>query len=129
MQQAKPWWQSKGVWGGILASTSGVAAAVWGYNISPDEQDALASAIPGAIAGVGGVVAIVGRLFARREIRGGKQDGNSLLAGLLAVLVMAAVMSACVASVELGVQDRHGQSLDLAVDCERTETNNNATVR
>lgn len=68
LNENKPWWQSKTVWGGAIALAAGVAGA-FGLSIGPDEQEALASAIVGVASGVGGLLAIYGRIKASKAIK------------------------------------------------------------
>ncbi len=70
-QYAKPWYASKAVWGGVIAAVAGVFGLL-GKTLTSDEQDALSSMIPAviepALALVGGIIAIVGRLKAKLPI-------------------------------------------------------------
>lgn len=68
IETAKPWWQSKTVWGGAIAVAAGVAGA-FGFSIGPDEQEALAAAIVGVASGVGGLLSIYGRIKANKAIK------------------------------------------------------------
>jgi len=71
MTNTKPWYASKTVWGGIVAAAAGVASLA-GYELSPDTQAFLADqavAIATSVATiVGGVLAIYGRLNAKKKI-------------------------------------------------------------
>lgn len=67
MQNSKPWWQSKAVWGGLIALLAGIAGA-FGYAVSPDEQAKIAEAVVAVAGGVGGLVAVYGRVKARSQI-------------------------------------------------------------
>lgn len=69
MDDTKPWYASSGVWGGIIA----VAAPVLGtlhYNVSAADQASLSVAIAAVGGAVGGIVAIVGRVTASKQIAG-----------------------------------------------------------
>lgn len=58
---------SKAVWGGIIAILASVAA-IWGIKISPDDQARLVDIIIAMAAGVGGIMAIWGRITATKMI-------------------------------------------------------------
>jgi len=67
----KPWWLSRGVWGGVIAVLSGVAGLL-GYSLSGAEQALLAdtavSVAAAAASAAGGVLAIIGRIKASKTI-------------------------------------------------------------
>lgn len=65
--EVKPIWQSKTVWGGLVALGAGVAG-IWGYTLTPEEQQQLVAFITAIASSVGGVVAIIGRLLADKKI-------------------------------------------------------------
>jgi len=65
---SKPWWQSKAVWGGILAAVAGIIATVSDKPLPPDEVETLANSIPEVLAIIGGIIAVVGRIRAQRKI-------------------------------------------------------------
>lgn len=60
----KPWWQSRSVWGGVVAAGAGIAGAL-GYHFDVALTTELVTSVAGA---VGGVLAIVGRIRATRPI-------------------------------------------------------------
>ena len=62
----KAWYMSKGVWGGIIAIAAAVAGA-FGIVVSPEDQASLAEAAVVVASGVGGALAIVGRVMASKE--------------------------------------------------------------
>ena len=68
----KPWWASRGVWGGIVAALAGIAGAVWGVTLTAEEQahlvDLIVPAVSAVSAVVGGVTAIIGRIKANKTI-------------------------------------------------------------
>lgn len=65
---AKPWWQSKGVWGGIAAAGGTVLSLAGSAVLAGDVEQAVV--LIGQIVGaVGGLVAIVGRIVARTGVR------------------------------------------------------------
>ena len=65
---AKPWYASRGVWGGLVAAGAGVAG-VLGYSFSPAEQVGATELLLGLGSVAGGLVAMIGRVQARRVIR------------------------------------------------------------
>ena len=67
MDDSKPWWQSTGVWGGVVAVLA-VGLGFFGYQISGDLQAELVETITSAIALGGGVLAIWGRIKATKTI-------------------------------------------------------------
>lgn len=66
-EDSKPWYQSRGVIGGLVAVAAGVAAA-FKVNIAGEMQALLVEAIIGAVAAVGGIVAVIGRIKAQKKI-------------------------------------------------------------
>lgn len=62
---AKPWWQSRGVLGGLVAAAAGLGA-VFGLEIDQAETLEIAMA---ASAAVGGLMAVYGRVRATKPIR------------------------------------------------------------
>lgn len=62
----KAWYMSKGVWGGLIAIGAAVAGA-FGIVVSPEDQASLAEAAVVVAGGVGGALAIVGRVMASKE--------------------------------------------------------------
>lgn len=66
-QDIKPWYQSKGVIGGLVAVASVVAGAA-GYNLSPDDQEAVVLALSAVGSAVGALLSVYGRLRANRKI-------------------------------------------------------------
>ena len=70
MDGAKPWWASKGVWGGIVAALCGLLAA-FGV-LSPEQSDAAQASLPEALAAagaaVGGLLAVWGRVSAKTKV-------------------------------------------------------------
>lgn len=67
MDEIKPWYLSRTIWASLLVIVSVVAAAT-GIPLEQGDTDAVAEAILQAITAIAGVVAIVGRLFARARI-------------------------------------------------------------
>lgn len=65
---SKFWWQSRAVWGGVIAIVAGIGPLV-GVVLEPDTQDALIEGLTGLFAAVGGLLALVGRLRASTTIQ------------------------------------------------------------
>lgn len=77
----KPWWASKGVWGAVVAVIAGLAG-LFGVTLGETEQAELAQLLAAIGAGVGGALALVGRLVARSRI------GSLLAAAVLLPLLL-----------------------------------------
>lgn len=67
MGDVKAWYQSKTIWGGLVA-LAGALAGLFGLDIDAASGNSLASAITDAATAVGAVVAIFGRLDAAKTI-------------------------------------------------------------
>jgi len=67
MDETKPWYASKGVWGGIIAAAAGVAGML-GYSISDTDVSTLTELISAGVATVAGLVAVIGRVVASHKI-------------------------------------------------------------
>lgn len=67
MDEIKPWYQSKTVWGAVITLAS-MAAAVAGIEVSDPDRQALADFLVVAGGAVGGILSLVGRLVARGRI-------------------------------------------------------------
>lgn len=72
--ETKAWWQSSGIWGSLVVVVSAGAGMI-GYTIAPDDQAHLVTAATKsvelatqAMALVGGLVALVGRVRATKRI-------------------------------------------------------------
>ncbi|MDE4621751.1 hypothetical protein [Sinorhizobium meliloti] len=71
----EPWWQSRVVWGSIVAIAAPLAAPLLSWvigetvTISAEEQANIAAALAAAGAALGGLFAIYGRFAARKPIR------------------------------------------------------------
>ena len=63
----KTWVSSKGVWGGIIAAAGG-ALSLGHYTLSPTDAAHAVDAVTGIISGIGGLVAIYGRVVASKKI-------------------------------------------------------------
>jgi hypothetical protein len=69
METTKDWYQSKTVWGGLVAIAAALMKAA-GTEISLADQAALIDAAINLAGVVGGILAIYGRLAATASIRG-----------------------------------------------------------
>ena len=67
MNGTKVWWQSKAIWGSIIALLAGVATLA-GVKLDVAMQDQLAQLLSGAGEIVGGTLAFYGRLTASGAI-------------------------------------------------------------
>ena len=65
--ESKAWWQSKGVWGGVIAMLCGIANG-FGIEIGLDDQMVLSETVVTMIGGLGGLLAIYGRVKAKSSI-------------------------------------------------------------
>lgn len=70
MDDTKTWYQSKTVWGGLIAIFASLMQ-VRGYQVPFHEQLGLTDALASAGSAVGGLLAIYGRLKASQPIAGG----------------------------------------------------------
>lgn len=68
MQKQKPWYQSKAVIGGIVAVLASIAAA-FGYAVSPESQGEITNLVVAIAGGVGGLLAVYGRIKAKDKIK------------------------------------------------------------
>lgn len=64
----KLWYESKAVWGGIIAIGASAAGAL-GYVIDADTQDKIAELIVLGATAIGGIVAVYGRIKASKTIK------------------------------------------------------------
>lgn len=70
MDMTKTWWQSKTIWGGLIAVAAAVMKAS-GADLSLSDQNGIADAIINLSGAIGGILAIYGRLSARGTIAPG----------------------------------------------------------
>ena len=75
---SKYWWQSRAVWGGVIAIVAGIGPLV-GVVLEPDTQNALIECLTGLFAAVGGLLALIGRLQASTTIQGRQGGGPEAL--------------------------------------------------
>lgn len=68
MQDEKHWYQSKTIWGGLVALGAALGG-LFGVEIDAASNEALVAALTNAAAAIGAVVAIIGRLDAVKAIR------------------------------------------------------------
>lgn len=64
----KKWWQSKTVWGGLVALIAGVAG-VFGLAIGTVDQATLTESLTAIAAAAGGLTAVYGRFKAKQTIK------------------------------------------------------------
>ncbi|WP_377295684.1 hypothetical protein [Rhizobium sp. SGZ-381] len=69
MESSKAWYQSKAVWGGLIAIAASVLQAT-GTEVSPVAQGDLTAAATSLAGAVGGLLAVYGRLSAKTSITG-----------------------------------------------------------
>nr|WP_321270474.1 hypothetical protein [uncultured Tolumonas sp.] len=67
--ESKPWYQSKTIWGGVIAVGAAVGGA-FGLHIDASTQAGIADACVVLGGGVGGLLAIFGRLTAQHKVGG-----------------------------------------------------------
>ncbi len=75
---SKYWWQSRAVWGGVIAIVAGIGPLV-GVAVDADTQNALIECLTGLFAAVGGLLALVGRLRASTTIQRRQSGGPEAL--------------------------------------------------
>lgn len=67
MEDVKNWWQSKAIWGGVISLVS-LVAGFFGFTLGPEDQAALVGVAVTVVGGIGTVLAIVGRVTAKKAI-------------------------------------------------------------
>lgn len=67
MNETKKWYESKGIWGAIVAIVATLATA-YGYNIKGQETN-IVELIMQIVAALGGLIAVYGRAKAKSEIK------------------------------------------------------------
>lgn len=83
MNDTKPWYASIGAWGSIIAAICGALALVRNIQINPADQQDAATQCAALGAAISGVVALIGRLRAKKTI-GANGTGSALI--LMALL-------------------------------------------
>ncbi len=68
MDESKKWWQSKAVWGGLVAIGAAVAGA-FGVVVDQGTQDQVIQLITVIAGAVGGLLSVYGRLKAEKMIK------------------------------------------------------------
>ncbi len=63
----KAWYQSRGVIGGVIAVAASVAS-IWGFEVSAADQSELVNYALAAGGAFGGILAVIGRLGAKKVI-------------------------------------------------------------
>jgi len=63
----KCWYQSRTIWGALIALGSGIAA-LYGYHITPQDQQTLIELLSGITTSIGGLIALYGRFRATSRI-------------------------------------------------------------
>ena len=64
MTEYKNWYESRGIWGGVVCFIAGIAHIV-GYDI---DQPSLLDALVAIGTTVGGIIAVIGRALADKQI-------------------------------------------------------------
>lgn len=72
MNESKPWYASSGIWGGILAAAAPAIGLVFHMTVSSADTAQLADALAAIGAGIGGLVAVYGRVKATKQITASK---------------------------------------------------------
>ena len=65
--ETKKWWESKAVWGGIVAVLAG-AAGLFGVSLGVEDQAYVIDAITAIASAVGGLLAVYGRVKADTKV-------------------------------------------------------------
>ena len=116
MNETKDWYKSKAVWGGIVAAVSGMLV-MFGVGAVEGEEDSIVELIMQAVAIVGGIVAIVGRLVAKSRLAAPSGRTFKLL---LLVLCAACVMAAAGGCSEVQVSPVYSALLGQTVGWSRS---------
>lgn len=76
MEETKAWYESKGVWGGLIAMLASICAMLFGVKIDQGTQQQMVNSLvviaPNAVALIGAILAIYGRIKANSKIGGKK---------------------------------------------------------
>jgi hypothetical protein len=67
MNDVKAWYKSRTVWGALIAISASLAHAA-GVEVTTGEEGELADLIVAGLGAVGGLVALIGRISARRRV-------------------------------------------------------------
>jgi endonuclease YncB( thermonuclease family) len=102
--ETKPWYASKGVWGGVVAVIAG-ALGLLGYTFGIEEQERLVEGILQLIAVVGGALGLYGRVVATKPISLGADPRKAnLLIWALALPLCLMVCASAAQAAPKGVQ-------------------------
>lgn len=66
--EMKPWYKSRTVWGALIAIAASLANAA-GVEVTAGDEGELADLLVAAAGVIGGLVAVYGRISARRPVR------------------------------------------------------------
>ncbi|MCR6498897.1 hypothetical protein MUO32_07640 [Shinella sp. CPCC 101442] len=66
--EMKPWYKSRTVWGALIAIAASLANAA-GVEVTTGDEGELTDLLVAAAGTIGGVIAIYGRISARRPVR------------------------------------------------------------
>ena len=67
MNDVKAWYRSRTVWGALIAILASLANAA-GVEITTGDEGELADLVIAAVGTIGGLIALYGRIFARRRV-------------------------------------------------------------
>jgi hypothetical protein len=67
MEETKQWWQSKGVWGAMVTMAIGILG-MFGFEKLTGEQENLTEIIMQIVVACSGLLALIGRIKAKKEI-------------------------------------------------------------
>ncbi|QRI64383.1 hypothetical protein JQ506_05085 [Shinella sp. PSBB067] len=68
MNDVKAWYQSRTVWGALIAILASLAHAI-GVEVTAGDQAELADLLVAAVGAAGGLMALVGRISASRRVK------------------------------------------------------------
>lgn len=67
MPETKPWYLSRGVWGGLIALAI-AAASAFGYSVAETDVEQLQSLATSLVAAASGILSILGRIRASKKL-------------------------------------------------------------
>jgi hypothetical protein len=67
-EDVKAWYQSRTIWGALIAILASLANAA-GLEVTAGDEGELADLVVSAVGTVGGLIALYGRISARRRVR------------------------------------------------------------
>ena len=68
MTESKEWYESEGMWGGIVTIIVAIAG-ILGYTVSPEDQHQLVIGLTALGTAIGGIISLHGRKTATKRIR------------------------------------------------------------